>query len=1359
MATNLLMTMPGQSTAVSDKLKHNYCEDDEYILNGIRFMNFRMLSSDEIQRHSVVKVANTFLYDGLTNNPSKFGLLDRKLGEYDDVNKRFLVLNFISILSTTGVGTKSLRCETCNRDYNTCVGHFGCIELAYPVYHVGFFNYTVQLLQCICKRCARILLPNESRPKYLLGISEDMNPLAKKALHKKIVAHCKKIKICPHCNFENGQIKKFPFMKIFHLIKAKETELLSSIFYEEEMNNKSERNKISIDEVENYLGNSFEFLTPHNVLKLFEKIPKSDYILLLLLDNSPMDLICTHLPVPPCIIRPSSHNNTGLRSVEDELTMKLNEILIANEALKKRIQDGSVFIKMIDAWDFLQVLVSVYFNSDVRNLPPQHNSVASGQGIAQRLKGKEGRFRANLSGKRVNYSARTVISPDPNLAIDEVGIPLKIATHMTFPVVVTPFNKKYLQQLVLNGPYQHPGAIFILNEHRKVHLNYVDRKHFASKLQYGDVVLRHMINGDYVLFNRQPSLHRLSIMCHRVRIHPDQTFKFNECVCSPYNADFDGDEMNVHFMQTEEAKAEAAILMQSKFNLTSPRNGEPVISPIQDFITSIYLMTKRDTFYSRSEFDQLIGMLLGHNDCRRKICLPKPAIIKPIPLWTGKQIVSMILKPFEDCDCRLNLRFKTKAYSHDEEFCPNEGYIWIRNSELICGTLDKSVIGGGSKKNIFYLILKEYNSNDSIDTMLRLCRVSSFYITNHGFSIGIDDVTPTHALIEQKEMLVSKGYTNVKTYIDRFNRGILNPITGLTREQTLESLILKELSEIRDHAGKACIKQLSHRNSPLVMANCGSKGSYINISQMAVCVGQQSIRSQRVPEGFNKRVLPHFDFSDRSPEARGFVANSFYSGLNPFEFFFHAMAGREGLLDTAVKTAETGYMQRRLIKGLEDLVVHYDYSVRNSDGEIIQFDYGDDCLDPINIESSDMFVDFEYYWNHILSINSYQEEPTLDSHQISCFVQKILQRKEFMDSIIPFYMEKILTFFKDKVLKKLEWLESKTNSSHDRNEHRICSGHVEAFLQRILRKLMESRIDPGTAIGAICAQSIGEPTTQMTLKTFHFAGVASMNITQGVPRITEIINATKNPSTPFIKAHLIDPTSVELAENVKLKIENVYLDQICEKIYQTFIDGFLCYILKLNQSVYKQVSEMFIVNRNNYLILILQLHLNENMVQEAINAQLKPDICKIIFPYVKIFPNVRRMIYLPRMFEDDLAKVFISGNRHVQRATIHEDGGKYYLMIEGNGFLHILGTDGVDSRLTNSNNIHEVAAVLGIEAARATIISEIKTTMKGHGITIDERHLMLLADTMTASGHVVGMTRSGFSKVKSSTIKMASVSV
>lgn len=384
----------------------------------------------------------------------------------------------------------------------------------------------------------------------------------------------------------------------------------------------------------------------------------------------------------------------------------------------------------------------------------------------------------------------------------------------------------------------------------------------------------------------------------------------------------------------------------------------------------------------------------------------------------------------------------------------------------------------------------------------------------------------------------------------------------------MESLILKELSEIRDHAGKACIKQLSHKNSPLVMANCGAKGSYINISQMAVCVGQQSIRGQRVPEGFYNRVLPHFDFEDRSPVARGFVANSFYSGLNPFEFFFHAMAGREGLLDTAVKTAETGYMQRRLIKGLEDLVIHYDFSVRNSDGEIVQFHYGDDCLDPINIESSDMFVDFDYYWNHIMSLNQHANQPVVNFNEFEAFVEEILNRHQISE-MSNYYRKKIEDFLLNKVKNYIETIEC---SKLYPKLTKVTRNHVEEFIQKMLQKLMMSKIDPGTAIGAICAQSIGEPTTQMTLKTFHFAGVASMNITQGVPRITEIINATKNPSTPFIKALILDPLSSELAEQVKLKIEKIFLDQICEKIFQTFIDDGLCYILKLNVSIYNQVN-------------------------------------------------------------------------------------------------------------------------------------------------------------------------------------------
>lgn len=648
---------------------------------------------------------------------------------------------------------------------------------------------------------------------------------------------------------------------------------------------------------------------------------------------------------------------------------------------------------------------------------------------------------------------------------------------------------------------------------------------------------------------------------------------------------------------------------------------------------------------------------------------------------------------------------------------------------------------------MFYLILKEYGSSEAIETMLRLCRVSSFYITNYGFSIGIDDVTPTPKLVEEKLALVAKGYSTVEGYIEQFWKGVLNPITGLTREQTLESLILKELSEIREHAGKACIRQLSHKNSPLVMANCGSKGSYINVSQMAVCVGQQSIRGQRVLDGFQNRVLPHFDVGDKSPMAKGFVQHSFFEGLNPFEFFFHAMAGREGLLDTAVKTAETGYMQRRLIKGLEDLVVHYDYSVRNSDGEVVQFEYGDDCIDPINIESDDFIIDLEYYWNHVMATTkSSNTEKSGEIIRNGKQMKKLVETHVARLEMSGFYKDKVLKFF-EKIYAKVDTMAARWAAQQETMDKLmgVRTGQVADFLEKVERKCILSKIDPGTAIGAICAQSIGEPTTQMTLKTFHFAGVASMNITQGVPRITEIINATKNPSTPFIQAELIKPDDVSLAEEVKLLIENIYLDQICEKIYQTLIDGELCFILKLNSQVYHQLG------------------LTAESLTKDIVAQMKPESVEVTMkgtrPYVVIIPLVKRMLYLSRVFEDELAKVVVSGNRHVRRVTIREDSGKYYLMIEGNGYRDVLGTKGVDWKHTRSNNIHEVAAVLGIEAARRTIIEEIKSTMAGHGITIDERHLMLLADTMTASGNVVGMTRSGFSKVKSSTIKMASVSV
>ena len=510
-----------------------------------------------------------------------------------------------------------------------------------------------------------------------------------------------------------------------------------------------------------------------------------------------------------------------------------------------------------------------------------------------------------------------------------------MAKILTYPEKVHPANIELMRKLIINGADVHPGANFVnckLKDGTKMRkmLRYGDRKKLAKELRYGDVVERHMMDGDVVLFNRQPSLHRISIMCHRAKILENRTFRFNECVCTPYNADFDGDEMNLHLPQTEEARSEALILMGNKSNLVTPRNGEQMIAATQDFITGGYLLTQKDAFFDRGKICQIISQIISdHEDGMDKIDLPPPAILKPRKLWTGKQIFSLLLRPNLRSRVKANLVTKGKSYTSNKEFCINDSFVIIRNSQLLAGSMDKSTLGSGSKTNIFYILLRDYGQDVSCTAMWRLARIASWFLMNRGFSIGLGDVTPSKSLLKMKADLVQNGYDKCDGYIRQLEEGRLTSAAGRTEEETLEDHILKELSAIRDKAGKASLTALHKSNAPLTMALCGSKGSFINISQMIACVGQQAINGKRVPNGFEDRALPHFERHSKIPAAKGFVENSFYSGLTPTEFFFHTMGGREGLVDTAVKTAETGYMQRRLVKSLEDLVQNYDGTVRN----------------------------------------------------------------------------------------------------------------------------------------------------------------------------------------------------------------------------------------------------------------------------------------------------------------------------------------------------------------------------------------------------------------------------------------------
>uniref|UniRef100_A0A915D843 DNA-directed RNA polymerase subunit n=1 Tax=Ditylenchus dipsaci TaxID=166011 RepID=A0A915D843_9BILA len=800
-------------------------------------VKFNTGSAEMIRQVSQVQVFNNKLYDESAGkwSPAIFGPLDARLGTVQ----------------------KSLNCETCGLNQTDCVGHFGFIDLEYPVFHVGFFRLVIQLLQCICKGCSNTLISADQKETFMRQVQNpNLDYLRRKALHKKIVETSKKISHCNHCGFTNGVVKKAvgAFLKIAHGEPVQESN--AHEFENARRDHKELNNQL------NSASSKFNLLDPIKVVNILRRIVDSDVPLLMVgadKAKQPADLITTRIPVPPVCIRPSVISEVKSGTNEDDLTMKLTEIMMLNDILKKYKREGAPMKTIAETWHQLQI---------VRQTAKESSAL-----LRSTSQGKTRSFPWNLSGKRVDFSGRTVISPDPNLKIDQVGIPVLVAKILTFPEVVNEANIERMRKLVINGELVHPGANHILE--------YGNRALIAKNIQPGDIVERHMDDNDIVLFNRQPSLHKISIMAHRVKVMPHRTFRFNECACTPYNADFDGDEMNIHFPQTYEAKAEAALLMGLKSNMITPRSGEPLVAAIQDFITGGYLMTHKDTFMTRSEFHRCASSLIDLTaNVQSRIRIPPPVIIKPVQLWTGKQLVELIIAPDVNSPIRLNLSTKNKSHNKIEsEFTASDTYINIRNNQLLSGVLDKTLLGSGSKTTIFYTLLRDFGEDSAIEAMWRLARIAPQFLAKHGFSIGIGDVKPGPKLLAEKHILLSNGYSACEQFIADKKCGKLKARPGCSDSETLESLILGELSMIRDHAGKACLHNLPKQNAPLIMAVCGSKGSFINISQMIACVGQQAISGKRPPDGFENRSLPHFEENDKTPHAKGFVENSFYSGL------------------------------------------------------------------------------------------------------------------------------------------------------------------------------------------------------------------------------------------------------------------------------------------------------------------------------------------------------------------------------------------------------------------------------------------------------------------------------------------------
>ena len=1132
-------------------------------------IQFSLFSPEEIEKYSVVEVTSKETYVGI--KPKIGGLFDPRMGVLEP----------------------GLICPTDGMNYINCPGYFGHIKLKKPVFYIQYLDTIINILKCVCCKCGKLIISKDTH-KDLLNETNEKRWL-------QVLDLCKDVQRCGD-DINNGcgclqakKIKQEGFANIVAVWERKEgTEDVS----------------VSLK------------LTPEMVINIFKKISDEDvnFMGFSSIWSRPEWMICKVLAVPPPSMRPSVKHDANQRS-EDDLTHIIISIIKFNKKLEQLLNDESTKNtqtqtnqKMIDDWtQVLQYYVATMVDNKISGASPvTQRSGRALKSISERLKNKTGRVRGNLMGKRVDYSARSVITPDPELSISELGVPMKVAKNITKPVEVQKHNYNFLYYLVRNGPYVYPGAKIIEKKSGvSISLGYVDRENI--KLEIGDVVHRHMLDGDIVLFNRQPTLHRMSMMAHIVKVmEKGDTFRMNVADTKPYNADFDGDEMNMHMPQNDEAESELRYLANIPNHIVSPGNNKPIIGIFQDSLIGSYLFTREKVMFTKK---QAMNLLMKTNKYAFANLLDDKK-----QYYTNFDILTAILPS-------ISLKYKTDLFKDGDDVNTSNKVIEIRDGKIQRGQFDKGVLGSSSK-GLIHRIKKDYNSLECQGFIDNLQGIITEYMKTTGFSVGISDLIANEQTTKNISEIIVNKKVEVSNLIDQVHLGIFENKTGQSNVVYFESQVNNILNKASLEAGNAGINSLNTDNRFVALVTSGSKGNNLNIAQMISCLGQQNVDGKRIPYGYKNRTLPHFKQFDDTPRARGFVESSFISGLTPDELFFHAMGGRVGLIDTAVKTSTTGYIQRRLIKGMEDIQVMYDNTVRNNKNKIIQFSYGGTNFDTVHIENmkfellnmslNDIYERYNYaFVNDLYSSNTNDiNSKSLNKHlkliythetflifkkQLKELNNRAKQDIEYMiknrDMIIqkvynndnddkiylPVHFTNIITAVKDQfnitskslsditpmeaykiVDDKYEVLQKIFNPC---DKFRVVyyfymnpfnlihinkynKDAIEYLTDKIIHVYKKSIVNPGEMVGMISAQSIGEPTTQMTLNTFHYAGVSSKsNVTRGVPRIEEILTLTKKLKNPSLTIYLKEEESMDInkAYGLTSYIEHTKLIDIVDK--------------------------------------------------------------------------------------------------------------------------------------------------------------------------------------------------------------------
>lgn len=1112
----------------------------------IKEINFDVLSNEETLAYSVTDDS----FNGLTSEDLKNGgVLDPRLG-------------------TT---SQRQNCDTCGAGYNECQCHQGHIRLPVKVYNKTYKEMLRSSLSCLCYNCMKIPLKLDNKEfQYVINNFYGKNRvIALKAL-------VKNVHNCPYCNHSILEIlseDNDDNIRLLTQFKRKNTKA------DEKRDGDNKRRKENID--------------PDILFSKLKDVSK-DTVDLLGFDSSKFkltDYMIHYFPVSSLCIRPTIEiDDFGNNRSHDDLTKKtaniaktVRKIYSLQEQSNKQSTSKEQSIE--SARRQLQLFVFLINSNKSTNIATaqQNPGGVVMKSISDRIQGKYGFLRNNLEAKRVNFCARTVISSDPKLSIGEVGIPLKVAINVTIPVRVTSKNFKKLSQLVKNGRNKYPGANRVIPYGDKKHKDLAYAKNYKIKL--GDIVERHIVDGDFVLMNRQPSLHRPSFMCHRVRVFMGiSTFKLSVNVTTPYNADFDGDEMNMYAAQTIQTITENAFLMPVDKQIVSPTNSKPIIKFKQDTPAGLFKLTENYIELSVLESFRLLSSI-------KKIDLTK---LKKQKMKTN-QIFSFLIPDLINFD---------------------NGKVKIINGDLIDGVVTSSVLNQLSS-----YIWERYNSIEA-ELFIDNCQnLAEEFLLHNVLSVTLRDVLPTPQIKRDSKEIIFSRELEAGHLITQMEN---NPNT--LDIETFEKDVFSVLTSAKEDVGKLVGDSLTTENNFYVMSVSGAKGSASNAGDMLGGRGQEVVKFRRLNKHVNGRMLPYFCFNDNTAKARGYITNSYHEGLDPNEYWSYGESGREGLVNTAIKTAETGYQQRRLIKTHESIGIKYDMTTRTANEIVLQFVYGDNnfdqtlqklnklpCIEFDNKEICDNYIFTEKDFDTLVKNKNLKKENIDEFKEINKNLKKeMIELRDDMRMsqlktsvkynilVSHFYQasnyKKIIDDSRKRITNKNEVLdvsyiikEINRILEHENTPIMAINNFDEFTLKRKIeksyKKLMrlylydyigpkkcifdykfnkenfdvvvkdiiddykKTIVHPGDMVGILAAQAIGEPLTQMTLSSFHQAGAGVAGL-QGTPRIIEIYGNAKTLATPIMFVYLLDGYNGDktLVNRISSNLRYVVFKDIIEKI-------------------------------------------------------------------------------------------------------------------------------------------------------------------------------------------------------------------